>query len=73
MEDAERSEMVRGESAFASDALVLLARALRDQGQIDADVHAHIDQLILQHLTPSKGHFVEARAHALQRRLGTRK
>jgi hypothetical protein len=72
MEDAERSEMVRGEAAFAADALVFLAKALRDGGRIDAAAYEHIDQLILQHLTPSKGHFVEARAHALQRRLGTR-
>lgn len=64
--------MVRGEAAFAADAIVFLAKALREGGAIDAQAYEHVDQLILQHLTPSKGHFVESRAHALQRRLGTR-
>ena len=72
MENAERSEMVRGEAAFAADALVYLTKALYGAGRIDVEAYHHVDQLILQHLTPSKGHFVEARAQVLQRRLGTR-
>ncbi len=72
MKDAERLEMVRGEAAFAADALVFLTKILRDQGTLDERAYEHVDQLILQHLTASKGQFVEARAHALQRRLGTR-
>ena len=69
MEISERLEMVRGESAFAADAVVCLTKALRTSGQIESEVVDQIEHLILQHLNAPKGHFVEARAHVLQRRL----
>ena len=69
MEISERLEMVRGESAFAADAVVCLTKALRASGQIGGDVVDQIEHLITQHLNAPKGHFVEARAHVLQKRL----
>lgn len=69
MEATERAEMVRAEAAFAADAVISLTKALRASGNLDTATFDHIHQLLLQHLNIGKGRFVDARAHALEKRL----